>query len=105
MIRCERGIGRPSRQTNGAASDICDIGLVFISLNNSANVSDVMSEARHNEVRIVARCRWPQQRPSSKNVVPGKGNEHRVLNVVIQGVAVTNALQCELSRKRKQFGQ
>jgi hypothetical protein len=64
MIRSKRGIGRSSRQTNGATSYICNIGLVFISLNNSANVSDVMGEARQNEIRIIVCCRWPQQRTS-----------------------------------------
>src|SRR6266404_1704933 len=52
MVGCERGIGRPSRQTNRTTAEICDIGLVVISLQNSANVSNVMGKARRNEIRI-----------------------------------------------------
>src|SRR5258708_24801250 len=105
MVGCERGIGRSSRQTNRTTAEICDKGLVIISLNNSANVTDVMGKARQNEICIIACCGWPRHRSPHQDVVPGKRNEHCVLNVVIQGVAVTNALQCESSCRRKKFNQ
>ena len=98
MIRRERGIGRTSRQTNGATAEVCDIGVFLVSLNNSANVSDVMSETCHNEIRVVACRRLPQQHSSNQDVMSGKGDEHGVLQVMIQRVAVTDALQCESGR-------
>ena len=105
MIGCERGIGRPSRQTNRATTEICDIELVVISLQNSANVSDVMGEARQDEIRIIACGSRPQHLSSHQDVVPGEGNQHRVLNVVIQGVAVADAIQGQSGRERKNFSQ
>jgi hypothetical protein len=66
MVGCERGIGRSSWQTNSATTEICNIGLVIISVHNSANVSGVMGEAGQNEVRIIA---W-------WDVVPGEVNMH-----------------------------
>ena len=64
-----------------------------------------MGETRYNKICIVACCRRPLQRSSGQDVVPGKGDEHRVLDVVIQRVAVTDAFQRDLGRKRKRFTQ
>src|SRR6185312_12476901 len=73
MIGCERGIGRPSRQANRPTTQICDIGIVVIALQNSANISDVMSKARQYEIRIVLCGRCSQHLPSHQDVVPGEG--------------------------------
>src|SRR3954465_10323871 len=69
MIRPERGVRRSPRQTNRAAGDICDIGIVAISLNDPANVADIVREACDDEICIIFRCRWPQHRPSDEDVM------------------------------------
>src|ERR1700704_680495 len=42
---------------------------------------------------IIVRGRRPHQRASDQNVVPGKGHEHRVLDIVVQRVAVADAIE------------
>jgi hypothetical protein len=75
--------------------EICDIGVRVIALDDSANVSDVVGEARQDEIGVVGRVVVPQHRPSHQDVVAGEGHEHGVFDVVIQGVAVADAFQCE----------
>src|SRR6516162_11071919 len=105
MIGSKRGIGRPSRQTNRTTAEICDIGLVVISMQNSANVSDVVGQAGQDEISIIACGSLPRHLSSHEDVVPGKGNQQCVFGIVIQGVAVTNALQCQSGCERKNFSQ
>ena len=54
MVGCQRSIGRTSRQANGTAVEICDIGIPVVSLDNSTNVSDVVGEARQDEIGVIA---------------------------------------------------
>src|SRR6476469_6542688 len=105
MVWCERGVGRSPRQTYRTTAEIRDIAIVVISLHNSANVSDVMDQARQYEIGIVGCGGRPQHRSSHQDVVPGKADEQGVFNVVVQRVAVADALQSELGRKREKFSQ
>jgi hypothetical protein len=105
MIGCERGVGRPARQTYRTTAQIRDIGVVVVALQNSANVSDVVSKTRQYEIGIVVRGRRPQQLPSHQDVVPGKGNQHRMLDVVIQCVAVADAIKRQPGGEGDNFSQ
>ena len=105
MVGRERGIGRSDRQLDLAAGDVGNIGVVLVALDDAADISDVMGEAGQNEVRIVAGRGGPLQRPSNQDVVPDQRNQHGVLDIVIERVAVADALQRQPGGKGKQFGQ
>ena len=64
-----------------------------------------MGKARQYEIGIVIRGRRPQHLPSHQDVVPGKGHKHRVLNVVIQGVAVADAIKGQPGCEGDNFSQ
>ena len=48
---------------------------------------------------------FDQQRAPLEDVVAGQGDEHRMLDVVVEGVAVANAFQGKLRREGNDFGQ
>jgi hypothetical protein len=52
-----------------------------------------MGKARQNEIRIVLCGSCTQHLSSHQDVVPGECNKHRVLNVVIQGIAVADEIK------------
>jgi len=64
-----------------------------------------MGEAGDNEVRVVGSRGGPLQRSSSQDVVPDQRNQHRVFNIVIECIAVPDALQCQPGSKGQQFRQ
>ena len=64
-----------------------------------------MGETGHNEVRIVADRGGSLQRPPDQDVVADQRHQHGVLDIVIERVAVADALQCQPCGEWKQFGQ
>ena len=50
---------------------------------------------------VIGGVEFGQQRPPLKDVVASQGNEHRVLDVVVEGVAIANAFEREPRRKRE----
>ena len=64
-----------------------------------------MGEARQDEIGVIVCRRMPQHRPAHQDVVPGKGHEHGVFDVVIQRVAVADAFQCEPGCIGEKFSQ
>ena len=103
MIGRERGVGRSDRQLDLPAAEIGDIGVILVALDDAADIADVMGEAGQNEVRIVAGRGGPLQRPADQDVVPDQRHQHGVLDVVIERIAVADALQCQPGGKGQQF--
>jgi PP-loop superfamily ATP-utilizing enzyme len=64
-----------------------------------------MQKARDKEVRIVAWCRVCEERPTLYDVISNQCNEHRVLDVVVEGVAVSNAFERKTGYRWNEFGQ
>ena len=52
-----------------------------------------MGKAGKNEIRIVGGRSNALQRSPSQDVMPNQGHKHGVLNVVIECIAIPNALQ------------
>ena len=105
VIGRERGVGGAARQTDLSAAGVDDQTVFSVPFDDPADVSDVVREARDDEVRILDRSRVREQRAPLEDVVAGQGYEHRVLDVVIERVAVADALERELRRERNEFGQ
>ena len=105
MVGPQRGIGRTSRQANGTAAEICDIGIPVISLDNSTNVSDVVGEARQDEIGVVVCASCAAASPVPSGCRGRQGSRAGLFDVVIQGVAVADALQCEPGCIGEKFSQ
>ena len=48
---------------------------------------------------------FDQQRPPLEDVVAGQGDEHRMLDIVVEGVAIADTFQRELRREGNDLGQ
>ena len=105
MVGRERGVGRSNRQLDFPSADIGNIGVILVTLDDAADVADVMGETSQNEVRIVADRGGTLQRPSNQDVVPDQRHQHGVLDIVIERIAVADALQRQPCGEWKQFGQ
>ena len=103
MIWRERSIGRPGRQTDGTARDVRNEGCFFVTLNDSPDVTNIVCKARQNEIRVVASRRETLQRPADQYVMADQRDKHRMLDVVIERIAVANTFQGELCRRREKF--
>jgi hypothetical protein len=50
-------------------------------------------EARDDEVGIIVGMRGNEERAPFHDVVPGQCHQHRMLDIVIEGIAVADALE------------
>ena len=105
MIGRERGVGGTARQFHLSAAGLDDEAVAPVPFDDPADVADVVRQTGGDEVRIFDRRRIDQHRPPFEDVVAGQGDEHRVLDVVVEGVAVADAFQGELRREGNDFGQ
>ena len=64
-----------------------------------------MRQAGNDEVRIVGRCRRLQQRAPLENIVAGQGDEHRMLDIVVKGIAVSDTFKRQPRGKRNELRQ
>jgi hypothetical protein len=64
-----------------------------------------MRQARYNKVRIIGRCRRLQKRTTLKDVVASQSDEHRVLDVVVEGIAIPDAFKRQPGGKWNEFRQ
>ena len=64
-----------------------------------------MREAGDDEVRIIRRCHRHQQRTTLKDFVAGQSDEHSVLDVVVEGIAIADAIKRQSGGKGDDFGQ
>jgi hypothetical protein len=64
-----------------------------------------MQQTGDEDVRKVDGIGRGEKRAAFHDVVADLGHKHRVLDVVIQRVAVADAIQCQPGRERKNFGE
>ncbi len=64
-----------------------------------------MHEACNDEVRIIARERRSEESPSHHDVVPGQRDEHRMFDIVVEGVAIAYAFERKPGDGRDQLSQ
>ena len=93
------------RQLDLAATQVRDINAILVAMNDTADISDVMGETAQNEVRVVGGRRGALQLPSCQDVVPNQRHEHGMFDVVIERIAVSDALQRQPGGKRQQIRQ
>jgi hypothetical protein len=64
-----------------------------------------MRQAGDDEVRIIGGCRRHQERATLKDFVAGQSDEHGMLDVVVEGIAIADAFEREPGGKRNELGQ
>ena len=62
-----------------------------------------MGKAGDDDVRVVAHGDVGVQRPTAENIMSGKRYEQRVLDIVVESVAVSNALEGYTGGRQHQF--
>ena len=76
-----------------------------IPFEDAAHVADIVREARDDEIGVVVWGRVRQERPPLEDVVAREGDEHGVLDIVVEGVAVADAFQREFRSERNDLGK
>src|SRR5262249_8424563 len=93
VIGRTRGVRRSTRQFCLPSSGIDDIPAWPVPFENSPDVADVVHEARDDEVGIIVGSCGNEERAPFHDVVPGQRHEHRMLDILIEGIAVADALE------------
>ena len=84
---------------------INNIGIVLVPFDDAADVPNIMRQAGDDKVRIVGRRRRLQECTALEDVVAGQRDEHRMLDVVVEGIAISDAFERQPSGKRNEFRQ
>jgi hypothetical protein len=105
VIWRKRGVGRATRQRNLAPARVDNVAFILVAFDDSPDVADIMRQTSDDEVRIIGRRRRHQQCTTLEDVVSRQSDEHRMLNVVVEGIAVADAFEGQLGGKRDDFGQ
>ena len=93
MIGQKSCVGRSARQCCFTSGRVSDVTVGAISFENAPDVANVVHEAGNDEMRIITGKCGNEKGASLHDVLPGQRHEHRVLDVVIEGVAVTRRVE------------
>src|SRR3974377_2538122 len=81
------------------------VTVAAVACKNSAHITNVMHQASDDEMRVVLRRHMGVQRSPSYNVMPRERDQHRMLDIMIERVAVADALECNASNGRYNLEQ
>src|SRR5689334_8660706 len=76
-----------------------------ISLENAAYVTNVVKQARNNQMNEIAGLRRNQERSTPHNVITSKCHEHRMLDIMIECIASADAVESKPGSCRNEFRQ
>jgi hypothetical protein len=93
MIGQQCRVRRSTRQRDLAPGGIDEIAVLIVGPKQSAHIADVVSQAGDDHMGIVFGRHMGVQRAAAQDVVPGQCHQHRVLDIVIERVAVADAFQ------------
>ena len=71
-----------------------------VALHHTAHIADIVREARENEIGIIPGRGLALQRAADQDVMADEGNQHGMLDFVVQRVAVSDAFQSDVSGVR-----
>ena len=105
VIGRERRVGRSAGQGDLPPGGVDHEAVRLVPVQKTADVTDIVGQAGDDEVAIVGRRRIRDERAPLENVVAGERDEHRMLDIVIEGVAVAEAFERELRGERDDLGE
>jgi hypothetical protein len=86
-------------------SGVDDVAVRTVTFEDAAHVADIVGQAGDDEMRVVIRGRVGQERPALEDVMAREGDEHRMFDIVVEGVAVADAFERKPRRERDDLGK
>src|SRR5882724_5445294 len=100
MVGHQAGVGRATRQGHLAAR-LIDYKTVHVVIpEQAAYITDVVEQAGYDDMGVIIRGQIIVQRATAEDVVSREGHQQRVLDIVVQRVAVSDAFERDASRRR-----
>src|SRR5450432_1436704 len=104
MIGRERRVRRAARQADFFAVLINDKFCLVVVFQNSPHVTDVMEQAGDNKMSIVGGFDALAHHPSPQNIPTDESDKDRMFEVMIKGVAPTEAFNGAASERAESLG-
>jgi hypothetical protein len=93
VIGKKSGIRRFARQFCLVTGRVDDVPVRSVAFEQASNVADVVQEARNDNMGIITGKRGNEERASLHNVVPSQRHQHRMFDIMVECVAVPDALE------------
>ena len=104
MVSRERRIRRTPFEGNGVALIVDDVPAVAVTLQDSPHVAEIVHQAGNDQVRIVLRLEAFRQDPTVEDVPSDERDQERMLDIVVEGVALPETLQRDPGGLTKPLG-
>jgi hypothetical protein len=105
VVRQQRRVRGSTRQFDFATRSIDQKSVVAVLHEDAADIADVVGHTGNDHMRVVGRWHVRMQCPAAQNIVTGERDQHRVLDIVIERVAVADAFQRDARDRRHQLDQ
>jgi hypothetical protein len=105
VVRQQRRVRGSARQLDLAAGGVDQKPVFIVLRENAAHIADVVGHACKDEMRVILRRHVGVQRPAAQNVVACQRDQHCVLDVVVERVAVADAFERDTGDRRNQLDQ
>ena len=93
MVGHQAGVGCPARQRHLLAAGVDHKAVLVVFAEQAAHIADVVQQAGDDDMRVIVRAHVGVQRAAAHDVVSRQRDEHGVLDIVIQRVAVADTFQ------------
>ncbi len=93
MVGHQPGVRGTARQGHLAAGRIDHIAVRIVLLEQAAHIADVVEKAGHDDMRVVVGVDLVVQRAAAQDIVPRQRDQQRVLDIVVERVAVSDAFE------------
>ena len=105
VVRQQRRVRGSARQLDLVAGGIDHKAVCIVLHENPPHISDVVRHACNDQVRVILGWHVGMQRSAAQNVVACKGDQHGVLDIVVQRIAVADAFQRDAGDRRHQINE
>jgi hypothetical protein len=105
VVRQQRGVRGSTRQLDLVAAGVDHKAVRVVLHENPAHIADVVRHACNDQVRVILGRHVGMQCSAAQNVVPCKGDQHGVLDIVVQRIAVADAFQSDAGDRRHQLNE
>jgi hypothetical protein len=93
MVGGKRRVRRAALQGDRPPAVIHDEPVPAVALQDAADIADIVQQAGDDQVREVLRLQALGEHAAAQDIASGQGDEEGVLDVVVEGVALAQALQ------------
>jgi hypothetical protein len=105
MIGRERGVGGAARQLHRVPAAVDDELGRSVAAQHAAHEADVVQKAGDDQVTVILRFERLRQGAAEQDVAADRGHQHGMLEVVVEGVAPSDALDRDSRQRAHALGQ